>query len=149
MYSSLNPIYKRWSLFSYGSGYDSVCILATSVSFWHLLSFVFLSYLLQIYFPYLPFTFLALFSILFNIEDFNFYVVTFYFIGLEVCIMLNSHSQDYRNSLVFSSGAFIHTFSCLIFDAFRMYFGIRMEVGVQLNFFPNDNPSFQYHSLNK
>lgn len=37
--------------------------------------------------------------------------------------------QDYKNSLVFSSGAFVSTFSCLIFDAFRIYFGIKSGGG--------------------
>lgn len=57
--------------------------------------------------------------------------------------MLKSQSKIFFNSLIFSSGAFIDAFLCLILDALRIYLGIGTD------FVQNDNPLSQCRLLNK
>lgn len=117
---------------------DSLCMLASSLFCVNLFTVLLFPVIYHKYiFPICHY--LAFLTTFFNTEDFNLYVVTFYFIAFKFCIMPNSHSQDSR-ILVFRSGTVIGTFSCLIFDASRIYFSVRMEVWVQLNFIQNDIP---------
>lgn len=108
-----------------------------------------LSYLSQTHFSPFVIYFWPCLLYFFHMKDFNFYVITFYSIAFEFYIMLNSHSKITKNALLFSSGALENTFLGLIFYAFKIYFGIRMEVSTQLNFFQNDSLLFQYRLISR
>lgn len=109
------------------------------------LFYYFLSFITNIFSRFVIY-FLAFLTTFFNTEDFNLQLLfTSLPLNFASCQIPTPRLQ---NSL-FSSNSFIGTFSCLIFDAFRIYFSVRMEVWVQLNFIQNDIFLSQYHLSSK
>lgn len=110
------------------------------------LFYCFLSFTTNIFSPFVIY-FLAFLTTFFYTEDFNLQLLfTLLPLNFASCQIPTPRLQ---NSLIFSSDAFIGTFSFLIFDASRIYFSVRMEVWVQLNFIQNVISLSQYHLSSK